>query len=104
MHHKGRNKHHLEYWTDYVNGKFQGVPMPNRYVVEMFCDRIAASRTYKKEAYTDACPYDYYTHGKDHSLIHPDTEKQLLALLTMLKDEGEDATFAYIRRQLLPRR
>ncbi len=101
MHHKGRNRHHLEYWTDYVDGRLQGVPMPPRYVVEMFCDRIAASRTYKKDAYTDASPYEYYMHGHDHSMIHPQTEALLLKLLTLLKEEGEDAAFAYIRRHVL---
>ena len=53
LHHKGRNKHHLEYWLDYdlVNGGVTGMKMPVKYVVEMFCDRIAASRNYNKDAY-----------------------------------------------------
>ncbi len=104
MHHKGRNRHHIEYWTDYVGGKLQGVPMPDRYVVEMFCDRVAASRTYQKAAYTDASAYNYYMRGHDHSMIHPDTEARLLRLLTVLKDEGEEAVFALIRRELADRR
>ena len=103
MHHKGRNRHHLEYWTDYVDHHMQGVPMPPRYLVEMFCDRMAASRAYKKDAYTDADPYLYYTRAHDHGMIHPDTERRLLELLVMLKDKGEDTTFAYIRAQVLPR-
>lgn len=47
LHHKGRNKHHLEYWIDYApNGDhaMAGMRMPNRYVAEMVCDRIAASK------------------------------------------------------------
>ena len=43
MHHKGRNKHHFEYWTDY-NIKARNVmpvEMPVKYVVEMLCDRMA---------------------------------------------------------------
>ena len=50
LHHKGRNKHHLEYWIDYApNGDhaMAGMRMPNRYVAEMVCDRIAASKNYK---------------------------------------------------------
>ena len=53
LHHKGRNKHHFEYWIDYdVDGSrtvLAGMKMPVKYVVEMFCDRIAASRIYNKE-------------------------------------------------------
>ncbi len=101
LHHKGRNRHHLEYWTDYVNGQFAGIPMPPRYLTEMLCDRIAASRTYKKEAYTDASPYEYYVSRKDHNLLHPDTAAQLLQLLTILKDQGEDAVFTFVRRDIL---
>ena len=49
LHHKGRNKHHYEYWVDYVllpegGITYAGNPMPMRYVAEMFCDRIAADR------------------------------------------------------------
>ena len=57
LHHKGRNKHHLEYWIDYApNGDhaMAGMRMPNRYVAEMVCDRIAASKNYKGTSYTDA--------------------------------------------------
>ena len=48
MHHKGRNKHHFEYWTDYspIDKIVRPVEMPLRYVVEMFCDRVAASKIY----------------------------------------------------------
>ena len=44
LHHKGRNKHHYEYWIDYsvTPGEgMVGLKMPLRYVVEMFMDRIA---------------------------------------------------------------
>ena len=47
LHHKGRNKHHLEYWIDYApdgDHAMAGMRMPARYVAEMVCDRIAASK------------------------------------------------------------
>ena len=72
LHHKGRNRHHFEYWIDYClrpDGSVYmgGCKMPKRYVAEMFCDRIAACRVYQGEKYTDASPYDYYQKSKDHS-------------------------------------
>ena len=48
MHHKGRNKHHYEYWTDIdpATGQYGPVAMPRRYLAEMVVDRIAASKNY----------------------------------------------------------
>lgn len=59
LHHKGRNKHHLEYWLDYSptgDHALTGMEMPVKYVVEMFCDRMAASKTYRKGAYRNSDP------------------------------------------------
>ena len=104
LHHKGRNKHHLEYWIDYSpfgDHKMEGMKMPVNYVVEMFCDRVAACKTYHKEQYQDRDPYDYYEHSKDHYMLHPETRELLERLLIMLKDAGEPATFSYIRKEIL---
>lgn len=101
LHHKGRNKHHLEYWIDYGPGGLVGIEMPVKYVVEMFCDRIAASRTYRKELYRDRDPYDYYMHSRDVYILHPNTRELLERLLTLLKDRGEKTAFAVIRREIL---
>ena len=107
LHHKGRNKHHLEYWIDYsmeAGMKMGGMEMPVNYVVEMFCDRVAASQIYMKDAYNDACPWEYYDHSRDHYIVHPNTAALLEKLLVMLRDEGEDRTFAYIRACVLKNR
>ncbi len=104
MHHKGRNKHHFEYWTDYVSeggGRMEGVKMPNRYVAEMICDRIAASRTYNKEKYTTAAPLEYFEKSKDRQLMHTDTEQLVRRLLVMIKEKGEEETLRYIKKELL---
>jgi hypothetical protein len=107
LHHKGRNKHHLEYWIDYntePGAPMAGMEMPVKYVVEMFCDRVAASKNYNKERYTDADSYNYYVKSRAHYLIHPKTAALLERMLVMLRDEGEEKTFAYIRRRILHRR
>jgi hypothetical protein len=106
LHHKGRNKHHLEYWIDYAQGEtsnMAGMEMPVRYVVEMFCDRVAASRIYRKEQYQDSDPYDYYMRSKDHYLLHPKTRILLEQMLTMLKDKGDQEAFTTIRKEILKR-
>ncbi len=78
-----------------------GMEMPVRYVVEMFCDRMAASKTYLREQYTDAHPWEYYDHSRDHYLLHPNTRALLEDMLLTLRDQGEDAAFEHIRREIL---
>lgn len=99
MHHKGRNKHHFEYWTDYnlETKMLSPIKMPIRYVIEMFCDRVAASKTYLKEKYTDQSPLSYFENGKKRRVLHPETSDLLESMLVKLAEEGEDAAFAYIR-------
>jgi hypothetical protein len=104
LHHKGRNKHHLEYWIDYAQDeahKMAGMEMPVNYVVEMFCDRVAASRTYRKEQYQNSDPYDYYMNSKDIYLLNPKTRLLLEKMLTSLKDNGEEKTFEMINKEIL---
>ena len=104
LHQKGRNKHHFEYWIDYGLGpdkRMTGMKMPVNYVVEMYIDRVAASKIYRGAAYRDRDTYDYYMHARDHCILHPDTRAGLEAMLTVLKDEGEDAAFAFVRREIL---
>lgn len=104
LHHKGRNKHHMEYWIDYSVKEehgMAGMEMPVIYVVEMFIDRVAASKTYKKEDYTQADPYHYFLHGKEHYMIHPKTEQLLEELLIMLAEKGENHVFSYIKAEIL---
>jgi len=106
LHHKGRNKHHLEYWVDYSpkgDHALVGCRIPERYVVECFCDRVAASKVYMGERYTQASPWEYYCRSQDHYLLHPETRELLERLLVMLRDEGEDAVYRYIREEVLAR-
>ena len=103
MHHKGRNKHHFEYWTNLIPGtKHYGpVHMPNRYLSEMVMDRIAACKTYQGSAYTDASPLEYLEWARDSSSMHPETRRKLHFLLAMLRDQGEKDTFKFIRNTVL---
>jgi hypothetical protein len=104
LHHKGRNKHHFEYWIDYSadggEGSLAGMKMPDKYIVEMVMDRIAASKVYMKDKYTDRSPLEYYNRSKSKIILHPHTRKMLEHLLTMLAVKGERYTFAYIKKNI----
>lgn len=102
LHHKGRNRHHFEYWTDYnrIKRRVEPVEMPLRYVAEMFCDRVAASKIYNPEKYDDSYPLAYFQRGKDTRTIHPATSDLLESWLRMLEEKGEEETFRHIRELL----
>ena len=99
MHHKGRNKHHFEYWND-VNPdshKYEPVEMPMKYVKEMFCDRLAATHIYNGDKYTDSDALKYYQLTTAKDLMHPKTAELLESWLVMLSEKGEEETIQYIR-------
>jgi hypothetical protein len=103
LHHKGRNKHHFEYWIDYAIDPTEGLvgmKMPLRYVLEMCCDRIAASKVYNKGHYTTDIPWNYYQRTEKLLLIHPDTKKLLEKILLINKDQGEERAIAFMRWML----
>lgn len=99
LHHKGRNRHHFEYWNDLnpATKMYEPVPMPMRYVKEMFCDRVAASKIYQGENYTDQHPLAYFTRGNARKKMHADTADLLEEWLRMLAEKGETLTFAHIK-------
>lgn len=102
MHHKGRNKHHFEYWTDY-NPKtrlMSPVKMPAKYLAEMFCDRVAASKTYQGGNYTDRHPLEYYERGNAKNIMHPKTSAKLKEFLTVLDEKGEKEAFSKVREMV----
>ena len=106
MHHKGRNKHHFEYWTD-LNIQtrcYAPVQMPRKYLTEMCMDRIAACKIYHGKDYQDGDALEYLMRSleiRDLSMMHPETKKQLIYILTMLRDKGEKETFRFIREVVL---
>ncbi len=102
MHHKGRNRHHYEYWTDMSRQTrcYESVPMPRKYLAEMVMDRIAACKTYQGDAYTSGSALAYFDKSRERELMHPETRQQLSYILTMLRDTGEKETFRFLRQML----
>ena len=102
MHHKGRNKHHYEYWIDYQLGEktasYTPVPMPNRYIIEMLCDRVAACETYHRDDFYTRRPLEYFESRPAESLMHPETMEKLTALLKLYAEKGDEA-FDIIRKK-----
>ena len=99
LHHKGRNKHHYEYWYDIniKSGLYEPVIIPIIYLKESFCDRVAASKIYRGKTYTDSAPLEYFIRRGDGDKMHPYSSQLMKKWLQMLSDHGEGFTFAHIR-------
>lgn len=92
LHHKGRNPHHWEYWTDFgENGEVIANRIPRKYVIEMVCDWIGAGKAYGGDAWTQSEPLKYYINVRNGRHFHPDTEAELLKYLECIAYEGLDA-------------
>lgn len=105
LHHKGRNRHHYEYYVDFCPLKGHApmymAPMPKKYVVEMFIDRVAACKVYHADDYKTRDALDYYYKGDTAQFLHPYTEKLLVRLLKIYAKYGEEYTYRYIRKNIL---
>lgn len=104
LHHKGRNKHHWEYWVDFNKDGATPAKMPIEYVVEMFCDRVAATYVYNSNNYNDHAPLEYYYRTRFYYIIEESTDAILLDMLTYLFNHGLTNTIAYIKKNYLSKR
>ena len=102
LHHKGRNKHHSEYWIDLnlKTGEHESVEMPDKYIVEMFCDRIAASKNYNLDNYNPNMPLEYFYRTKDRTPMHKNTQDKLENLLKLYAQHGEKVMFKFLKNKL----
>ena len=92
QHHKGRNKHHYEYWTDNYDSGTTCIKMPYKYVLELVADYLAAGRTYRGKDFTFVDEYEWWMKCKDYRKIHKDTKQLITKILYMLayrKDANE---------------
>ena len=87
LHHKGRNKHHIEYWYDW-NGKETPV-IPYKCAVEMLCDHIAAGQVYKGKEWNKEYPLKYWNEIETvRHLYNPKTEKFITVIKEQIAKDG----------------
>lgn len=72
LHHRGRNKHHYEYWVDNFDKGGTSIKMPFKYALEMLCDYLGAGRAYSKDKFTIKGEIDWWNSKKDNAKsMHP---------------------------------
>ena len=76
LHHKGRNKHHFEYWID-LNAPDKKPIIPYKYTVEMICDTLAAGMVYKGKNWYPKYQLEYFNNRKDKAYINEKIKKVL---------------------------
>ena len=79
LHHKGRNKHHPEYWVDWALPQ-KAIIMPYKYAVEMVCDKMAAGIVYNGKDWKKDTQIKYYMKERETSIVHPQIDKFLLEI------------------------
>jgi hypothetical protein len=85
LHHKGRNKHHYQYWTDNFDNGGEPILMPFKYSVEMLCDMLGAGRAYYKEDFTFQKELDWWNKKLElNMMIHPINREFLTVVLKKL--------------------
>ena len=90
LHHKGRNKHHHEYWVDTAVPEKASI-MPYKYAAEMICDKLAAGIVYNGKNWTKDTQINYYRNRERNvSIVHPQVDKFLIAVFTEVSTHGID--------------
>ena len=89
LHHKGRNKHHQEYWYDYAAPE-QNPIIPYKYTVELICDNLAAGMTYQGESWTKEHQLEYYLKVKSTKKINEKIDNILMEVYKEISLKGVD--------------
>ncbi len=89
LHHKGRNKHHLEYWYDYST-RVEVPNIPYKYFLELVCDTFAAGMIYQGKKWTKEYQLTYWNRTKDTVICSNDMKKLLTRIYTDVSIYGLD--------------
>jgi len=87
LHHKGRNKHHLEYWVD-ADLKEQPI-IPRKYLFETICDKLSASIVYEGKNWNNSSELNYWINKeKGKVLTNPRIQTFITEVFTEVSKKG----------------
>ena len=73
-HHKGRNPHHYEYWTDNYDIGTTCIRIPYKYLVELICDWLGAARAYMGKNFSYTKEYEWWQKKFNHIKMDHDCQ------------------------------
>ena len=88
FHHRGRNKHHSQYWCDISFGEVKPCKIPEKYLIELICDGIGAGMAYDGKNWNCKNPWNYYLSRDHKSFYHPETRKALEGVYVYIAQHG----------------
>ena len=91
VHHKGRNKHHLEYWVD-LTAKDPAPIIPYKYIAEMVCDKLAAGIVYNGKNWNNSSQFEYWEKEKRKIIMNPKVENFFTEVFKQVKENGIEKT------------
>ena len=78
LHHKGRNKHHYEYYQDNFDKGGTHLEMPMKYKIEMLCDYLGAGRAYYGKYFTYDKEYKWWKNKISNPIAMNDNDKDFI--------------------------
>lgn len=87
--HKGKNKHHWQYWTDFEKGELIVIEMPPKYLAEMLCDWAGAGKAYSKASWTIDSFKSWYASNKNNMVLHTLTRMYIELVMENVQSEEE---------------
>ena len=94
LHHKGRNKHHYEYYVDNFDNGGTPLQMPFKDSVEMLCDYLGAGHAYMGKNFSYEAEYNWWLNKKKTNLaMHPVNRDFITLALDQLREYGNIVFF-----------
>ena len=91
LHHKGRNKHHLEYWFDDTLVEQPIIPL--KYMLELICDKLSASIVYEGEKWNNASELKYWLEKESNRIpMNPKIKSFITEVFTEVSENGIEKT------------
>lgn len=91
LHHKGRNKHHVEYWVDERAPEKYPI-IPYKYTIEMICDSLSAGIVYYGKNWTNNSELEYWEKHKNIVLTNDRIKNLLTEVYTQVSIQGINKT------------
>ena len=97
LHHKGRNRHHYEYWQDNFDKGGEPLQMPYKDAVEMLCDYLGAGRAYMGKNFTYKAEWQWWVRKNQQNLaMHPSSKEFISCVLINLAHDEKRIKKQYL--------
>ena len=88
QHHKGRNPHHYEYWTDNYDSGTTAIKIPYKYVLEMVADWLGAGKAYNGKGFSIEQEIEWWNKCRDSKFINDETKKLISYIFETIDEDG----------------